>query len=54
MTGIALEHDAWLLVGDGQKALHGSVAERIVAEIPKDFTNNPTDRIAQLLVNPDR
>jgi protein required for attachment to host cells len=38
-----------MTMGDLRKALHKEVADKVVAEVPKDLTNMPPDEIERVL-----
>lgn len=38
-----------MTLGDLRKSLHKEVADRVVAEVPKDLTNMPSDQIERVL-----
>lgn len=42
-----------MTMGDLRKALHKEVADRVVAEVPKDLTNMPPHEIARVLTKPN-
>lgn len=43
-----------MTMGDLRKALHKEVADRVVAEVPKDLTNMPPHEIERVLTKPTR